>query len=486
MKPNFNEDFFDTYLGGDENPQKTTETKHFPPILFEEPNPADYPIMEPGKNGGTKFNPNGVLSFLSDCKVVFDGQIPRRFDGRVYSELPRSQLDDLIYRSTYAHGYIPSTFDVSRVVKAATSLLKAESIAFPDPEMAFPYDGARLLAFENGVLNLDTMQLHPFSPFLFLTGYLRADYDPNVRDAPARAVLQGIIPQAETLDFLFEMLGYIILNPDLNPPAIFNLYGPGNTGKSAIAHMIRTLMGDCVSEIGLTQLTARFTVAELEGKVLNICGETGDTSSKLTHFDGELMKRLSDGAQVMVERKGQNPYYIRNTAKFLFVTNTIPDFGDNSSGLYRRLYVIPCRVKQDPSAQIYDLLTDPASRSWLINRAMAAFDTFKDTHRFSVSPQMEEELTQYQTQDSVMDFLVHVFGATNVPVVAHRITEDDVLCYTVELYQAYLGFCRESLSQPLSRKKFLAKIRNEYSLKQRTVSYTEGGRVTTRNRFYMM
>lgn len=484
MGYDFNEEYFQNHPIDSENTTEKITDHH--PIRIERPDPTLYSIMEEGKKGGIKFSPFGMIQYLNACYIVFDGVTPRIFDGRVYIELPRLVLHDMIYQAVHkvGRGYIPTPYEISTVVKAATSLLKHTNVAFPDPEMGAPYEG-RLIAFENGVLNMDTGELLDFSPYLFLPAYVHARYDPSIKDASAKGVLSGIIPQGDTLDFLFEMIGYFIFNPDLNPPAIFNLYGPGNTGKSAIAHMIKSLLAGSVSEIGLTQLTARFTVAELEGKVLNICGETGDTSSKLTHFDGELMKRLSDGDMILVERKGQDPYYIHNTAKFLFVTNTIPDFGDNSSGLYRRLYVIPCRVRQDPNAQIYDMLTDGDSKSWVINRAYAAYNHFKDRKTFVISPQMEVELNQYKSQDSVMDFLQHIFGATSIPVVAHKITEDDVLCYTTELYSAYTAFCRESLSQPLSRKKFIEKIRNEYNLKTKVVSYSEYGHVTTKTKYIM-
>lgn len=485
MKCKFDTDYFNTHLGVEAEQQPEIHD-HFP-IRLELPNPSEFPIMEEGKKGGVKFSPFGVIQYLHACYIVFDGPLSRIFDGRVYAELPKAKLEDMIYQAVYnvGMGYIPTPYEINTVIKAATSLLKHTNVAFPDPQMGADYEGSQIIVFENGVYNFDTGQLLPFTPYLYMTGYIHARYDPTIQTSSAHSVLSGIIPQDETLDFLFEMIGYLMFNPNLNPPAIFNLYGPGQTGKSAIANMISVLMQGSVSKLGLSQLTARFTVAELEGKAVNICGETGDTSSKDTHFDGELMKRLSDGDEIMVERKGQNPYYIHNTAKFLFVTNTIPDFGDNSSGLYRRLYVIPCRVKQDPKLQIYDMLIDDESRSWVVNKALKAYQLFRETKTFTSSPQMEIELNQYKSQDSVMDFLQQTFGATNIPVVAHSITEDDVLCYTTDLYNAYTTFCRESLSKPLSRKKFIEKIRNEYNLKTKVVSYTTLDRVTTKTKYVM-
>lgn len=82
----------------------------------------------------------------------------------------------------------------------------------------------------------------------------------------------------------------------MNPPAIFLLYGPGNTGKTALHQMIARVVGEQnVSTLGLSQITSRFGTAELNGKLLNVCGETGGASRRQTGVDGELLKKLTDG-----------------------------------------------------------------------------------------------------------------------------------------------------------------------------------------------
>lgn len=489
-KPTFDQDFFNSHLGKkDENPEKVP---YFNPLRLELPKSTSYEIMMLGAKGGLKFNPSEVIHYLRDLYIVFDNAVPRQFDGRIYREIPMQTIKDYIYdAAARAEGlYVPSDNDIRTILHAARSMLRVQYIGFPEPEMAEDYEteGEKgLIVFENGIYNATTNRLLPFTPFLFLTAFIHAEFDPTVRTADAHNTLMGIIPNSETLDFLFEMCGYLFFNPTLYPPALFNLYGPGNTGKSAIAHMILNIIGkENVSQMGLAQITARFTTAQLEGKMLNICGETGDTSSKITHIDGQLIKNLSDGDIITVERKGQDPYEIRNTAKFLFVTNSIPDFGDNTSGLYRRLYVIPCRVQQDKSAAIYDKLTDQQSRSWIINKALAAYFNFLDRGKtFIVSPQMETELTQFKSQDSVMDFIQATFNTSEPQVVASKIAESEELCWTTELYDNYMIYTREALSQPVSRKKFVERIRNEYSLKTKTVAVHVGDRMTTRTKYYI-
>lgn len=485
----FDKEFFDRELG--EKPPDEP-IKSYSPLRLDLPRSTAYEIIQMSNKGKPCFYPPGVVRYLRSQLIVYDGYTPRQFDGRVYTVISEHVIINMIYDAVIESGidYVPTPSNINHILTAIRSMLRMTYIQFPEPEMAEDYETygeGQLIAFENGVLNTALKRFCPFTPYIYLTSYLRAVYDPSKAHSTACSVLEGIVPSQETLDFLYEMMGFFFFDDRMYPPAIFNLYGPGNTGKSAIAHMISEIMGrGTVSQMGIHQLTARFTMAELEGKRLNICGETDDTSSRETRVDGALLKRLTDGDVVLVEKKGKDPYEIRNTAKFLFVTNSIPDFGDNSSGMYRRLYVIPCRVQQDKKAAIYDKLTDPESRSWIINKSLEAYNRFLERgNQFVISPQMEYELEQFKSQDSVLDFIQATFGTTDPVAVGHKIIEDETLCWTVEIYEAYLGYTKNAMSKPVSRKKFIERLRNEYSLKTKTVGFNAGDRWTTRYRYYL-
>ena len=386
----------------------------------------------------------------------------------------------------------PTEYEVKNTLSVARSVLRVQAALrpFPDADSEYlytPEDGGQLVPFENGILNTSSMELLPFTPHLFVTGYIHTEYRPDIEKCDQTdTILKGIIPAQETLDFFYEMVGYILFERDMYPPALFNIYGPGKTGKSTLAETIAAILGkENIAKMGINQLTAQFSTAELDGKQLNICGETGGASAKETRFDGELIKRLSEGDEVMVEKKHKDPFYIKNMAKFLFVTNSIPDFGDASSGLYRRLYVVPCRIEQT-EPDLKRKLTTPESKSWILNRALAAYNLFvKNGKEFTISPQMKLELTQYMTQDSVLDFLIATFNTPDRYQIASKIANDDEYCYSTNLYEAYVEYTRHALSQPLSRKKFVERIRNEYCLRTKTVQWIVNDRTTTRTRYVL-
>lgn len=222
---------------------------------------------------------------------------------------------------------------------------------------------------------------------------------------------------------------------------------------------------EMVSGLSLKQITQRFMPAMLEGKRLNISGETGEGRAKYDQVDGELMKQLSDGDDILVERKGGHPYYIHNTAKLLFLTNTLPDFGDNSSGLYRRLYTIPCRVQQDPTAKIYDDLVTPESLSWLVNKALDAYTDFLDRGcTFLPSEEMQKEWTNARVQDPFYDFFYDTTESTTLFGICQTIMSSEELKVARVLYDKYRSYCYSTGAHPMGSRKFYEKIRNEMSI----------------------
>lgn len=442
------------------------------PLRLEAPDPRNFNIFSIGARGGVNFNIRAVVRYVGACHVVYDGGVWRAFDGRVYSNISEKDVTDMMYRAidACAMNYMPTKNEIANIVNGAKALLAPSlAVGWQNPEDSEPYDvydqNEALYAFENGILNTETGHLLPFTPSVYLTNYIHAMWYPTLYKTSIEPVLNGIIPDEATRRFFFEMVGYIMYARTMVPPALFVLYGPGETGKSALHHAICTALGwENVSQLGLEQLTQRFMTAELDGKLLNVSGESGDLGP-FNRVNGELIKKLSDGQIIKVERKNGQPYDMRNTAKMLFVSNTVPNFGDTSSGLYRRVHIIPCRVKQRTSEMIYDKMTDPKSRSWLAVKAYEAYRDFVDRgYIFADSESMGVELSAFKSQDAFYDFLQTAFPDTPVQSYGEKIADDEELRYTVQLYALYHDFCISAKAQPMSRKKFVERIRNEFNL----------------------
>ena len=467
-----------------------SDIKSFPPAKMIPPDPSDYTIVQLDKENKPKcLDRTGCITFLRQNYIVAIGEEFRQFDGRRYAPLPEKSLKNLIIKSAWDSNmlcFVPKTSDVSDVYNTCNALLP-HTIELPaDMDSFYDYYDQPLMAFENGLFNFNTHKMLPFSPHVPVFHYVRANFDPSIKDAPARTIIEGIIPDPNTRAFMFEMIGYILFEPDLNPPAIFVLYGPAETGKSALANMIEALVGsDSVTHLDMKLLTAKFGPAEMENKWLNICTETGSESARTTEFNGEMLKAMSSGETITVQHKHGQPFQIKPTAKILFCTNTPPDFGDDSSGLYRRLYIIPCRQPQDSKQRIYDALKTPESLSWIVNHSYEAYCQFKANGSvFSQSALMDKEKSFFKSQNPMMDYLQTVFGTDNKDEIADKIVNDPELCYTTQLYASYSEYTHMTLSHPLSRKKFVERIRNEFALNIVNEGYyLPDGKHTTRDKY---
>ncbi len=460
-------------------------------FIEAEPNPEDYGILEiTTKSDGSvekvKINKKGIIRWLRARRIVFENQTPYIFDGMIYRRCSAGDISRLIYALSEFWPECPfltkaAVADLYEMLKETTKTEILPKQA-PDGWQSNLYEG-ETIAFANVLYNLDLDDTVPFVPWIFKKTQLRATFDPTVENDPCEAVYEKILPDKKTRDFFFQAVGYSIFSEKLSPPAIFVVYGPAETGKSALQKAIEAAVGsEYISTLDLAQISGNFTTAELENKLINICGETGSGQNReYSKADGELIKRLSDGQAVTMQRKYGQPFQANNTAKLWFISNTPPDFGDSSSGIYRRLYIIPCRNKQRWEDQIYDKLTTQTAVSWLMNKAIEGYREFLDNGRkFKVSPEMTDESISFKTQDGLMDFIEEMCGTLDKEAICDTLNGKGIS----DIYDLYRIFINESGGKPLSRRKMSEKIRNEFSLKnEKKAIQNDEGRMTHKSFF---
>ncbi|MBQ1293245.1 MAG: hypothetical protein IIY21_04360 [Clostridiales bacterium] len=439
-------------------------------------------VTTEGKMTIDKYN---MVRYLRAKRVVYDGANPLIFNGYVYTKIDNDTVARMIYKGVeeYPNPPMPSKTAVADVI----AMLKVTNTSL-DIDAPIGWDETGLydenvVPFMNGLYNIEHDELLPFTPNIFINYMLMGTYNPSITEHPVEKEYKKILPDKGTRDFFFEMVGYSIFSRQMSPPAIFIIYGPGNTGKSALQVAVTALAGfDNVSTLDLSQLSGTFTTAELYGKLINICGETGSGQNRnVSKVDGELLKRLSDGQPISVQHKYGHPFQMLNRAKLWFVTNTLPDLGDTSSGLYRRVYIIPCRVEQNWDDQMYDKMTEPDAVCWLANKALEGYRRFlANGSKFHVSAEMLTELKAYRRQDGFMDFMMSKFGTTDKVALSNKL-DGMMLC---DIYDDYKEYCATNGAGEMGSKKIAEKIRNEFAIKTENVRTIQpNGRPTYKVKF---
>lgn len=436
----------------------------YPPLYQGKiPSASEYGVIT--DDGKYTIDRNAMVRYLKAYRILYVGQTAYAFNGAYYMKVDVDYISRMIYNALDEYNNPP--FASRTMVQDIIAKLKVTNTVFdvypPEDWNDMGLYDDELIPFQNGLYNVKHDVLLPFVPWKFITHNLQATYNPRITDHPVEEVYKKIIPDKETREFFFQMVGYSVFTRAMSPPSIFVIYGPGNTGKTALQVAVEALTGsDCISTLDLAQLSSGYTPAELEGSLINICGETGSGQNRdKSMVDGELLKRLSDGQAITVRQIYGRPYQIQNTAKLWFITNTLPDFGDTSSGLYRRLYIIPCRHHQRWEDQIYDKLKDPDAVSWLVNKALAGYRRFiKNGYKFDVSAQMMSELKFYKKQEGLMDFFEEHLGTNDAKAVPNLL--DGVQAQ--EIYESYKNYCTNGGGKPLSIRKFTEKVRNEFAM----------------------
>lgn len=130
-----------------------------------------------------------------------------------------------------------------------------------------------LLAVENGVLNVLTRQLSPFSPDYLLTQKLKVKYDPEAK-CPAIQKFLGEILEEKQRQIAQEFIGYALYRK-ITYHVCLLLQGPGRNGKSKLLELNTALIGkDNVSSQTIQSLCYnRFALAELHHKLANISAD---------------------------------------------------------------------------------------------------------------------------------------------------------------------------------------------------------------------
>lgn len=431
-----------------------------------------------------------IAEYLRDKGYRFVGGQSYRFNGMYLDPVSNDALEDEVASATR---YVDDAPMISRAVfKDIISYWSR--ISTPEciigetnsMEMELNYSGW-LVPFQNGIYKVDEDRLVPFTPDVLFTSYVHADYVPNIESEAVEAVYRGIIDDEDTLQFFYLAVGYTLYSDELNPPAIFILQGPGDTGKSAILNVMESLIGsDKVANLSPGKLSEQFGPYRLKGMVANLCDEAGNKPSRYTKVNGDMLKAISAGRPWEVEQKFKDVEQYRNTAKLWFAANSTPDLGDSSSGMMRRVFIIPCLKKQDATARIYDVMTSAEGRSWLAFKALKAFLTFKLSGKceFEETPFMASQKELLRSMDSVMDYIIENVCSLND---TETIREYFDRKSTVETYSEYRNCAiLAGWDNPLKKGVFLSRICTEYKMGVKTLATMDGLKRTTCRGFYKL
>lgn len=202
-------------------------------------------------------------------------------------------------------------------------------------------DVTRTIVFRNGLLDVDTGDLRPLTPDIFVTSTLPYDYDPKAQCRLWRGFVRDVFNGDHGChDLLQEWFGYNMIASNHMQQMLF-LFGVPGSGKSTTIDILATLLGEeRICPLNIEDMTSQFGLEQLVGKYAAIITE--DKAANRTDADKVLqkLKKITGQDMISVARKYKEAVHVRFFSRFTYAGNELPRFHDEPQAMMRRFLLL--------------------------------------------------------------------------------------------------------------------------------------------------
>ena len=368
-----------------------------------------------------------------------------------------------VYRDgIYVSGYKYIENAMQKMLPSLRATHRTETLKYLEvmnPDETDVEADAKYIAFRNGILNIYTMELIPFSPDYIITNKIPWDYNENAySEILDQALDQWSCHDQEIRSILEECVGYCFYRKN-HLQKSFILTGEGANGKSTFLDMLKALLTlKNYSALDLCELDDKFSTIMMSGKLANIGDDiSGDFLQGKTL---SIFRKVVTGNDIKAENKGVDAYTIKPTAKLFFSANNIPRMA--SKGIYavkRRLVIIPFNAKFESKLEdgsdnpeyddlLGEKLKDQAVMEYLILLGVQGLKRALKNKSFTQSNKVEKELEEFEKDnDPVAQWLE---GLKSDDEGDETIIDYLTREYLETIYLSYSDFCQRNNCRPLS------------------------------------
>ena len=320
-------------------------------------------------------------------------------------------------------------------------------------------DSYKYVAFLNGVLNIETMELVGFDPKYIVTNKIPYNWDESAQNELLdKTMMKLACGDEKVANLLYESVGYCLYRRNELRKSFF-LIGDRRNGKSTFLRMVNCALGETmnVSNLDLEDLGSQFRTAELVGKLVNI----GDDIDSDYIPNASTFKKVVSGSPITVERKGQDPFVMTNYAKFFFSANSLPRIGrgDDNKAIIDRMIIIPFNAtfsKDDPDFDpfISSKLCQPEVIQALLVKSVMALKRVLAEQGFTEIEASQKAIQEYEVSNNPFEMFVQDAGPDDI--------ENEGV---TKIYRQYDVFCRSSNLKPLSMPTFIKRVCDRFDFK---------------------
>lgn len=322
-----------------------------------------------------------------------------------------------------------------------------------------------LICVQNGVLDIEKMEMHSHAKDLFFRHAVNAVYDPEASCPKFLKWLEEVLPEPDDRTLIQEMFGYCLYR-DYPYHRMFFLVGSGRNGKGTLIRTLQGLIGDrAMASIPLDRLGERFQVTNLMGKLVNVVSEP-----KISLLNTEIIKQLTGQDLISGEVKGkQKLIEFKNYAKIIVLANRLPPIRDDSVAWWDRVFVVEFE-KEFVENQIPNIernwLDDPKERSGILNWALEGLKRVLKGG-FSKSRRMEEIKSAYQKHSNPVRYFISKYC---------QVGDRNAIIPKSDLYFYYKAAAEEEGLEVVSEERFGRELKSYPSIT--STQKRIGGKVT--------
>lgn len=387
---------------------------------------------------------NKIFTIREDCK---DPEIWIYRDG-IYEANGQTYIEE-IARETLGKGY--TTYLKNQIIAKIVADTRIK------PEDFYKVQDVNKIAVKNGILNLITHELEPFSDEYLFFNKINAIFD-KTKDCPnIIKFFQSIISDSDIL-IIQELFGYLLYREYKIPKAIM-MSGEGRNGKGKTAELIKHFLGPAnVTNISLEDLENKeFVLGNLFNKLVCLSPDISDRALKNT----SIFKSVTGGDMLSSNRKFKSYLHFVNYAKLVYGANCVPRSRDLTPAFFSRWIIIDFpysfysqneinNMEDTEKVRIADRdilkkLISEDEMSGLLNWALEGLRRLLDKGDFTYSRTTEEIKKDWIRRSDSIEFFLNEYVKEDDPNDYRYVVKKDFRYW-------YNKFCKKHKLKPVSDK----------------------------------
>jgi putative DNA primase/helicase len=254
------------------------------------------------------------------------------------------------------------------------------------------------LVVNNGVLDLETGELDPYTPEEYHRTGIERTYDPDAECPNIDNFIHQIVAD-EDVGTMYRAIAHTLYKGYPGEKSIM-LLGGGENGKTVFLTLVEKFLGEWnlsgESLQNLADSDKQFSQRNLIGKLANIDPDIGNQTIQ----NMATVKALTGNDTVSANVKFERPVQFKNHATILFAANELPVIEDDSHGNWRRWVMIdfPREFRSGdedyiPKQQLLDRLTTESELDGLLTHCVEEIRDWADRGKGDWFPEVDSPET---------------------------------------------------------------------------------------------